>query len=101
VKKGKVVIKETDLKGLKMIREEHPDFDTFYSVVFLNIPKEKLSERIEQRGVFMSDEEYTHRMKSAEIEEEELCRICDYQIDATLSPEQVLEKFLEIVSSRA
>ena len=97
VKKGKIVIKEIDFKGISTIRQERPDFDSYYSSVFLNIPKERLSERIEQRWVFMSDEEYHHRMKSAEIEEEQLSRICDYEIDATLSPEKVLEKFLEII----
>jgi dephospho-CoA kinase len=45
----------------------------------------------------MSDEDYKNRMASAEIEEEELSKIADYIIDATLSPDQVLEQFLKIM----
>ena len=69
----------------------------YYSTVFLNIPKEKLKERIEKRGVFMSDEDYANRMKSAQIEEEELAKYCDIVIDATLSQEEVLQEFLKII----
>jgi dephospho-CoA kinase len=79
------------------LRAERPEFDTFYSTIFLDIPKEKLRERIDQRGLPMSDEEFQNRMNSSIFEEEELRELCDFQIDATLSPEKVLEIFLEIV----
>jgi guanylate kinase len=92
------VFKEIEIGGLKKLKKERPDFDPYYSTIFLNIPKEKLKERIEQRGVFMSDEEYNNRMKSAQIEEEELAHICDYTIDATLTPDQVLQELLKIVT---
>lgn len=96
VKKGKIVIKELEINGLKKLRSERPEFDPYYSTIFLNIPKEKLKERIEQRGVFMSDEEYQNRMNSAMIEEEELKDLCDFVIDATLPPEQVVDAFLKL-----
>lgn len=85
-----------EINGLKKLRSERPEFDPYYSTVFLNIPKEKLKERIEQRGVFMSDEEYQNRMNSAMIEEEELKDLCDFVIDATLPPDAVVEAFLKI-----
>lgn len=100
VKKWKTVIKELEINGLKKLRSERPEFDPFYSTVFLNIPKEKLKERIEQRGVFMSDEEYQNRMNSAMIEEEELKHLANFVIDATLSPEEVLEQFLDIAQPK-
>lgn len=97
IKEWKIVIKELEVHGLKKLRSERPKFDTHYSTIFLNIPKEKLKDRIEQRGVFMSDEEYQNRVNSSIFEEEELKELCDYIIDATLSPQQVVEEFLKII----
>ncbi len=97
VEEWKIVIKELDLNGLKKLKQERPELDEFYSAIFLNIPKEMLRSRIEVRGVFMSDEEYEKRLNSSIFEEEELMKYCDYVIDATLSPEEVVERFLEIV----
>jgi guanylate kinase len=100
IEKWKIVIKEIDVQWIEKVRQEYPLFDQYYSLVFLNIPKDKLRYRIEERGVFMSDEEFKKRMNSAEIEEEALSHIADYQIDATLSQEEVLQQFLEIVWER-
>lgn len=96
--KGKKVITEIDIHGLKKMQVERPDFDVHYSTIFLNIPQSMLKERIEKRGVFMSDEEFENRMKSAIFEEEEIQKICTYTIDATQSPQKVVEDFLKIVS---
>lgn len=96
---GLDTVKEIDINGLKKLKAERPDLDNYYSTVFLNIPVEALASRVETRGVFMSDEELRRRLSSAEIEEEEIAQICDYQIDATLTPEQVLEVFLNIVQN--
>ena len=93
----KKVFKELEIVGLKKLRSERPEFDIFYSTVFLNIPKAKLKERIEKRGVFMSDQDYANRMQSAQIEEEELAKYCDIVIDATLPQEEVLKEFLKII----
>lgn len=99
VKKWKTVVKELEIHGLKKLRSERPEFDLYYSTVFLNIPKEKLKERIEQRWVFMSEEEYQNRINSSVFEEEELKELCDYVIDATLPPEEVVQAFLKIVDT--
>lgn len=48
----------------------------------------------------MSDEEYQNRMNSAMIEEEELKHLANFVIDATLSPEEVLEQFLDIAQPK-
>ena len=97
VKEWKIVIKELEIHGLKKLRAERPQFDAHYSTIFLNIPREKLKERIEQRGAFMSDEEFKNRMNSAIFEEEELRNLSTHTIDATLSPEKVIQVFLDIV----
>lgn len=96
----KDVIKEIDINGLKKLKSERPDLDNYYSAVFLNIPVNALLSRVEARWVFMSDQELKRRLVSAEIEEEEISKWCDYTIDATLPPEKVLEVFLDIVKSR-
>ncbi|MEA3387238.1 MAG: hypothetical protein U9Q66_02395 [Patescibacteria group bacterium] len=46
----------------------------------------------------MCDEELTRRINSAIVEEEEGEELCDYIIDATLNPEEVCSKFIEIVN---
>ncbi len=97
VHQWKYVVKEIDINGLQKLKSEHPEFDSLYSTIFLNIPLAKLPERIEQRGVFMSDDELKRRLVSAEIEEEEISKICDFKTDATLSPQEVLEAFLSFV----
>lgn len=94
---SKITIKEIDIHGLKRLKKERPELDSVYSTIFLNIPPEKLKERVEARGVFMSDEEYERRVKSSLYEEEEIMKYCDFVVDATLSPDEVLEQFLKII----
>ena len=94
---GKIVIKEIDILGLKRLRKEKPELDGKYSTIFLNIPICILKERIESRWVFMCNKEFTRRKNSAIMEEEEIAKICDFEIDATLSPEMVVERFLKII----
>jgi hypothetical protein len=93
-------VKEIDINGLKKLRSERPDLDGHYSTIFLNIPLSALPSRIETRGVFMSDQELKRRLMSAQMEEEEIAAVCDYQIDATLPPEEVLRVFLQIVQQK-
>lgn len=93
----KITIKEIDIHWLKRLKKEKPELDSVYSSVFLNIPPQKLKERVEARWVFMSDDEYERRVKSALFEEEEIMKYCDYVIDATLTPDEVLQKFIEII----
>lgn len=94
---GKTIIKELDINGLEELKRNRPELDEHYTTVFLNIPETVLRERIEKRGAFMSDEELERRLNSAIVEEEKAGHLCDYIIDATLSPEAVLETFLHIL----
>jgi hypothetical protein len=58
------VIKEVDMRGLKNIHKNHPELKEYITSIFLDISEEKLSERIEKRGAFMSEEELNQRKKS-------------------------------------
>lgn len=97
VKKWKIVLKELDINGLLELRSLRPELDEWYTTIFLNIPNDVLVQRIQQRGAFMSDDELSRRLSSAIIEEQKAKSLCDYMIDATLSPEEVLEQTLKIM----
>ncbi len=100
IEKGKIVIKELDIIWLEELRKKHPELDEKYTTVFLHIPSDILKERIEKRGAFMSQEELQKRLISATIEEQKAKELCNYIIDATLNEQEVLEKFLSILSHR-
>lgn len=86
-----------DINGLLELRSLRPELDEWYTTIFLNIPNDVLVQRIQQRGAFMSDDELSRRLSSAIIEEQKAKSLCDYMIDATLSPEEVLEQTLKIM----
>lgn len=97
IEKWKIVIKELDIHGLKRLRKEKPNFDDYYTTIFLNIPTDILKERVERRWALMTDEEFSRRLNSAIMEEDESRGLCDYIIDATKKPEKVLEDVLKIM----
>lgn len=100
IEKWKTVIKELDVIGLQELRKLRPDLDSAYTTIFLNIPEEVLKQRIAQRWAFMSDEELEKRLKSAIFEEEQARVLCDHIIDATQSPQHVLDEVLEIIKNK-
>lgn len=100
IDKWKIVIKELDIIWLEELRKNKPELDDKYTTIFLNIPEEILKKRIEQRGAFMSNEELGKRLNSAVIEEEKAKILCNYMIDATQSPEQVLQQVIDIIKNR-
>jgi len=97
VKKWKIVLKEVDILGLKRMMKEHPEFREFYTTIFLNIPVEKLRERINKRWEEISEEDIKAREQSAIMEEQEARKYCDYMLDATQEPEKVLQEVLDII----
>lgn len=96
----KTVIKELDINWLEDLRSKRPDLDNIYTTIFLNIPNEVLEKRIEARWAFMSSDELQKRLNSAIIEEQKARILCDYMIDATQSPKDVLRDFLEILNKK-
>ena len=95
----KKVIKEVDMRGLKNIHKNHPELKEYITSIFLDISEEKLSERIEKRGAFMSEEELNQRKKSLWDEKRDSKIYCNYIIDTSfITPEEVLNKVLEIIN---
>ena len=99
INKGKIVVKELDINGLKRLQKEKPELRPFYTTIFLNIPVDILKERIEKRGDNISDDELERRINSAIIEEEESKKYCDYLIDATKTPIEVKNEVMEIIQN--
>lgn len=91
------VVKELDYHGLKRLLKEKPELRPHFTTIFLDIPVDKLEERIQKRWDKITKEELERRKKSALVEEAELSKLADYEIDATLAEEKVVEEFLKIV----
>ena len=94
----KKVIKELDIHWLKRLMKQHPEFSSKYSTIFLNIPLDKLRERIAGRWEKITEEELLAREKSAILEETEARKYCDYMLDATQVPNKVLREVLDIIN---
>lgn len=100
VKLWKTVIKELDINWLEELKSKRPDLDSIYTTIFLNIPNDILEKRIEARWAFMSNDELQKRLNSSIVEEQKARILCDYMIDATQSPKDVLRDFLEILNKK-
>ena len=94
----KIVIKELDILWLKRLEKNHPEYREFYTTIFLNIPVNKLRERLDKRWDNATEEVLKAREKSAIMEEQEARKYCDYMLDATQSPEKVLREVLDIIN---
>lgn len=97
INKWKIVIKELDINWLKILRSEKPELDDLYTTIFLNIPNDILIKRIESRWALMTNDELERRINSAINEEKEAIELCDYIIDATKNPMEVLNEVVKII----
>jgi len=97
INKWKVVVKELDILGLKRLIKHNPELKNNYSTIFLNIPLNKLRERVLKRWEKISEIELKSRENSAIMEEQEARKYCDYMLDATQEPEKVLKEVLNII----
>lgn len=97
IHKWYTVLKEIDINGLKRLQKEHPELRPNYTTIFLDIPSHILEERILSRWENMNKEELQRRIETATKESEVSEELCDYLIDATQSPEEVLEEVLAII----
>lgn len=98
VEKWKNVIKELDVLWLKRLIKDKPEYSKYYTTIFLNIPVNKLRERIANRWENILEEVLIRREESAIMEEKEARQLCDYMLDATQSKEKVLQEFLDIIN---
>lgn len=97
VHKEKIVLKEVDINGLKRLEKEKPELKKHYTTIFLDIPPKIIAERIRDRGASIEADELERRIKTATLETQESEKMCDYLIDASQSPEAVLEEVLAII----
>lgn len=94
---GKIVLSEIDTKGLKQVLEKHPQFRDKFTSFFLDISDAVIEERYFSRNPEGSKEDIRNRLESAQFERTQAEEFCDYIIDATQSPESVLEEVLAII----
>lgn len=100
VEAWKVVIKEIEINWLKQLINEKPNFDEYYTTIFLSIPENKLKERIIKRWALMNNEEIKRRENTAIMEIAESKKLCDFIIDSTIPKEEVLNKTLQIIQNK-
>jgi len=97
LKDGKILMTEIDTKGLKQVMEKHPNFRDSYTSFFLDVPNQEMTHRYLERHPEGSKDDIVNRLESASFEREQAQKYCDYIIDATQSPEKVLEDVLQII----
>lgn len=96
INKWKNIIKEMDIRILPKVLEEHKDLREYFSYIFLDIPIDEIKNRLITRWDDVSWDDYDNRVISAQ-KERDLIDLADYVIDATQSPEHVLEQFKKIL----
>lgn len=91
------MLSEIDIKGLKQVLEKHPQFQKHFTSFFLDISDEVLQSRYLERHPEGCIDDIKNRLESAQFERTQAEEYCDYIIDATQSPESVLEEVLAII----
>lgn len=95
----KYILKEMDILILPKVIEENKISKEDYTYIFLDIPLEKIKERMALRWDDISWVDYENRIESAK-KEKELSYLADYIIDASLTPENTLIELKKIISNK-
>jgi guanylate kinase len=90
-------MKEVDTKGLKQVSENHPKFRPNYTSFFLDVPNIEMTKRYLERHPEGCENDIKNRLESATLEREQAAKYCDHIVDATQSPENVLQDILKIM----
>lgn len=93
----KILVKEIETKWLKQIAEKHPELRNTYTSIFLDIPDEVVRKRFYERNPQGKMIDLENRIESCQKEREAAQNLCDYIIDASVSPELVLHEVLKIM----
>lgn len=96
--KWKKIIKEVDMLILPELMETIKSDRKYFTFIFLDLPIDEIKNRMLARWDKVWDENYKNRVESS-IKEKELSYLCDYIINATKSPKEVLEELKMIISS--
>lgn len=97
IEAGNIVMTEIDTKWLKQVLEKHPNFKEHFTSFFLDVPDEEIRRRFYERNPDGKAEDIENRIESTIFEREQAQKYCDYIIDATQSPEEVLSEVLKIM----
>ncbi len=97
LKAGHTLMKEIDTKWLEQIIQKHPELRKYFTSFFLDIPNTEISRRYFERHPDGCDTDKNNRIESAVFEREQAKKYCDYIIDATQTPEQILQEVLKII----
>ena len=97
IQAGKMLMKEVDMLGLEKIQKELPEFRESYTTIFLDVPKDVLIARNLERNPDTPQDELDKRAESVDNEKQKAAEICDHIIDATQTPEKVMEDVLSIM----
>lgn len=95
----KYIIKEMDILILPKVLDEKKISKQDFTYIFLDIPLEKIKERMILRWDNVVGIDYQNRIESAK-KEKELSYLADYIIDASLIPEHTLEELKKIIVNK-
>lgn len=93
------ILKEMDILILPKVLEENKISKEDFTYIFLDIPLEKIKERMALRWDDTSWVDYENRIESAR-KEKELSYLADHIIDASLTPENTLLELKKIISNK-
>lgn len=93
----KTLIKEIEYQGLAKIKKELPDFGKHYTTIFLNVPEDIMIARNKERNPDVTQDEIDKRLLSLKEEVKNIEDDYDHIIDATQTPEKVMEDVLRII----
>lgn len=97
IKNGKKLIKEIEIQGLENILRDFPELKKNLTCIFLDVPAETVRERILQRDPHTPEQNILYRLESMQHEKQKAETLCDYIIDATQTPEEIMQEVLEII----
>lgn len=95
-----MVLKELDIKWLQKIQKEWKLAPDLYTTIFLDIPTEMLSQRIELRWEKLNEVQLKNRMESATFERKHALKMCDYTIDAKKTSQEIFLEVMEIIHKK-
>ncbi len=99
IEKWKIILTEMDMLALPKLMYSHPTIRQDYTYIFLDLPIEKIKQRMKKRWDDTTGKDFENRIQSAQ-KEINLKNLADHVIDADRNPNQVLKDVYEIISKK-
>ncbi len=99
IEKWKIILTEMDMLALPKLKYAHHNIRDDYTYIFLDLPVEKIKQRMKKRWDDVSGKDFENRIQSAQ-KEINLKNLADHVIDADRNPNQVLKDVYEIISKK-